>query len=567
MLLAALGLQLACSNNHSNDSPDDISISGTIFAAAVNGATVKVMDGIGNTVAGPAITNAAGQYSLSVPGNSLNQALFLKSDGGKFTDEVTSETTTAGTMLSFIAANSITDGSTVTATPGSSIIAKLVLNHGKTLTRAQAHFNNTFGYVPNVTINPVNATIVAADDNNAEAKVAGLRAAAFSQLTRNLGLTAAEQFNLLTALAKDLSDGMLDGVDASGKITIVGATTLKADIQNSFSQALLDFYTGTTNKTGLPHNKIGSVPFAKVALTSNYKIEYLRGKRKAKKGKTAFQLRITDKNNGSPATGLSNVKLMPMKIMKTHSRSSAKQEICSESITPGTYNCIIYYVNDSTDSAGYWTLTVIPVTGEYAIFYPQLINIVKGDTTQVKLSGQSGDMVPGKDGIPVQRPYLLFKDGFGSKRTFRLYITSRENMMRYPAVFTGAILNACAVDSDTCKTAHQLQVNTMRVQVSTDTITWIDATDTNNTGHWIAKGWMGKDWPHTRPYTRPSIRWTGIVDDGTVGTIYVKLTVNGELKTSNGKEPGIVIVDGVELDNRYATFTITPNGELCNVCH
>ncbi len=549
-LLSAVGLLVACSSG--DNDPVGASISGTIFAAAVNGAQVSVIDGSGNEVAAPVPTNDDGEYTLTIPHGSLNQGLYIKSIGGSFTDEATGLNGNAGEMLAFVAA--IKNGDSVSVTPGSTIIATLIAKGGKTLAEAQTAFADAFGYAPDASIVPLNATVAPVDGASEEAKLAGLRAATFSQLAMDLGLSQNDQFDLFDALAKDLSDGELNGVDASDVVVTVGAVTLKADIHSSFSQALTGFRASGNNQSGLTPNKIGHVPFAKVAMTNRYKIEYLPGAMDAQTGKTEFKLRITKNSDESAATGLTPG-MMPMMNMEAHSHSSAKGS-CIEDGSTGIYDCTMYYVMGSVmgsgDSMGYWMLTVKPVMDESAKFYPLVKHMAMGGTSLVKLKGQSGDMVPGMTTSEMQRTYLLFKDGFsgmGNDRIFNLYIATRENMMSYPAVFAGATLNECAVDSDKCKTAHQLNANTMTVEVSTDASAWVGATDVGNTGHWTATG------------------LTGLVDDAE-GKIYVRLTINDEVKTTNGKDEEVVTVDGTpildsngnEIPNKYATFTITPGG-------
>jgi len=528
-LLGTVGLLVACSS--SDNDPVDASISGTIFAAAVSGADVTVTDGTNPDVAGPVSTNADGEYALVILHGSLNQGLYIKSTGGSFIDEATGNNGTAGEMLAYVAA--IKNGDSISVTPGSTIIANLVMKHGKSLTQAQTLFDAAFGYTPDLSVVPVNATATPSAGASDESVLAGLRAAAFSQLALDLGLSQNDQFALFAALAADLSDDALNGVDASNVAVAVGSTTLKADIQNSFSQALVNFRAGGRNKTGLKPNQIGGVPFAKVVLTDSYKVEYIEGMMKAQIGKTMFKLRITNNNDSNPATGLM-VGMMPMMNMENHSHSSAKGD-CVEDGTTGVYNCTMYYVMGSVmgngDSMGYWKLKVNigGMSGESANFYPLVKHMAMGGTALVKLRGQEGDKIPGMGGMAMNRPYLLFRDGslsgMNDNHTCNLYIATRETMMSYPAVFQGTTLNA--------GTAYELAVTAMTVEVSTDGGTsWTSATGSGN-GKWEATGLTG-------------------LTNGTEATIYARLTINGEIKTTDGEAPAGA--------NDYATFTITPGG-------
>ena len=148
-MLSAAGLLVACSSSSDDTvASTDASISGAIVAAPVNGADVSVVDGNGNIVAGPVKTNATGQYTVSIPNASLAQDLIVKSTGGTYTDEATGNAGTAGEMYAYTSANLLSNGSSVSATPGSTIIAHLVMNHNKTMTQAQDAFANAFGYTP-----------------------------------------------------------------------------------------------------------------------------------------------------------------------------------------------------------------------------------------------------------------------------------------------------------------------------------------------------------------------------------------------------------------------------------
>ncbi|MBE9564046.1 MAG: hypothetical protein IMF17_02295 [Proteobacteria bacterium] len=544
-LVGVVALQVACSTSTSSTPPADASISGTISAAPVNGADVSVVDGNGNVVVDPVPTDADGQYSLVIPNGSLGQDLIIKSTGGTFIDEATgNQDVVAGEMLAYMSANSITDGSSVSATPGSTIIAKLVLDTANGIaTKAEAEvvFANAFGYTPDVSVEPADATAPVADATDAS-KLAGLRAAAFSQLTMDLGLLSVEQFDLLAALVKDLADGSLDGESAGSPVEIIVGEMLPIDVQNRFTTALLNFHdTGLmgdvhgNDQTGLTSDMIGVIPFAKVALTSNYKIEYVPGMMDAMEGKTMFTLRITDAADQA-VTGLT-AGLMPMMHMSAHKHSTPNLD-CVPAITDGDYDCTVYYLMPSVMatgmSMGYWELTVMAAMGESTTFYPKVM-MAMGDTPKVTLKGQAGsDMIAGMLG-DMSRNYILFNEsltGTGNARKFKMFIAAMESMMSYPPVYVGAVLNVGDMD-------HELTVSTMTVEVSTVAVPaapsdWKTADeDPSASGYWLA---------------------TGLTDlvDGTEGNIHVRLKVNGEVKTIDGMAPSGA--------NEYTTYTVTPGG-------
>jgi hypothetical protein len=205
---------------------------------------------------------------------------------------------------------------------------------------------------------------------------------------------------------------------------------------------------------------------------------------------------------------------------------------CVESATAGVYDCTAYYLMASQmangTSMGYWNLEVTidnGTTEESAEFTPAVM-MAMGDTVRGTLKGQT-DMIANMGMMgETQRTYYLFKDsvaGTTGNHTFNLFIAARETMMSHPAVSVGTVLNSGNM-------LYELTVSTMTVEVSTDGNNWIAATDNGN-GHWSASG------------------ISGLTDDQQ-GTLYVRLTVNGEQKTTNGSAPA--------GENAYATFLITP---------
>lgn len=520
----------ACGGSSSGPSGDSSSttVSGSIFAAPVSGASVTVKDTGGNIIAGPVTTAAGGRYSIPIPNANLAQALVFASSGGSFSDEATGAATGAGTMTAYAAANSLSTGE-VHVTPGSTIVEALISRHSMTQSQAQDAFQAAFGYTPDISLAPTAATNPGAGAA-VDRKLEGLRAAVFSQLAMDLGLTADQQFQLLQAVAEDLTDGTLDGKDASGAITVSGTTiTLPADICNRFVTALENFRAGGNDHSGLTNDQFGALPFAKIALSASYQFEYVQGMMPATEGKTLFKLRVTDATTGlTPQSGLS-LSLKAMMHMATMNHSTpAPAAACVESATAGTYDCIIYYLMPSlmmNTSMGYWNLTVMAGMGESAVFYPTVTMAMNGNGKAV-LKGQDGDKIAGMTGTE-NRSYYIFKDsvtGTTGNYTIKLFAAAKENMMSFPAVYVGKTLNGGS--------AYELNISAMTIAVSTDGSTWIPADGSGNDGYWTAGGVAG-------------------LTAGVQGSIYVRVTVNGELKTTDG---AAAAGDGSN-DSTVITFT------------
>ena len=530
VLLSSIAVLVACSSD--DGSTSTTTVGGSVFAAPVDGASLTVSDTAGNVVAGPVVTTS-GNYTINIPNNFLSSALIFESTGGTFTDEATGATTTAGAMAAYVSAGALSISATVHATPASTIIHHMVTQTTMSEAQATTAFQNAFGYIPDHTIAPTDATNPDANSDDAQ-KIAGLRAAVFSQLTLDLGLTAEQQFDLCVAIAQDLSDGELDGEDGTGPVMVAGSS-LPKDIQNRFVIALLNFRAGNDN-TGLDNAQIGNLPFATIALTDTYKLEYVPGMMEAMEGKTNFQLRITNRSDGMPATGLS-VSLMPMMYMATYSHSTALEGITNE--VDGLYDATVYYLMPSSMgdiSMGYWDIKVMigGMMGEVAHFYPDVM-MAMGGNTLAKVKGQTDTIYNMMLDVDEPRTYIVFKEsltGTDGDHSFNVFLAAKESMMSFPAIDDGVdtttILNA--------GTGDELPVASAAVEVSTDGSNWVSAVN-NGSGHFSATGLSG-------------------MSSGVEAQIRVKVTINGEQKTSDGMTPD----GGADLvtSNEFATFMITP---------
>jgi hypothetical protein len=397
-----------------------------------------------------------------------------------------------------------------------------------TQVQAEDAFQKAFAYIPDTSLAPADATNPSAGAT-ADQKLEGLRAAAFSQLANDLGLTADKQFQLLQAIAQDLSDGELDGKDGNGAVMVPDtAIALPADICNRFVQALVNFRASGNDKSGLGNDRLGSLPFAKIASSNTYRFEYMEGMMPATEGKTLFKVRVSDAATGAtPQTGLS-LRVMAMMHMATMAHSTPDAD-CAESATAGTYNCTVYYLMPSlmmNTSMGYWQLTVMAGMDESAIFYPTVTMAMNGNG-KVVLKGQSDDLIDSMTGTE-NRAYYIFKDsvtGATGNHTIKLFVAAKESMMSFPAIYAGKILNQ--------GTVHELNISSMSVAVSTDGATWLPADGGSNDGYWTASGVSG-------------------LTDGVQGNFFIRVIVNGEQKTTDGAAPA---GDG---SNDYATVTFTP---------
>ncbi len=522
-ILSSVALTGCDSGDGSTDT--HVTADGSVFASPVNGANCSLLDKNGLTIVDNIITSASGHYSFELQSDILDDDLQLTCNGGTYIDEADGSSQTAGEMSAYALGGTLNTNAVIHVTPGSTVIHKLISRHGKSYADAHALFNTAFGFAPDLAVEPTDATGPVSGASDSEL-LAGLRAAAFSQLTVDLGLTAGQQFDMLAALAQDLSDDLLDGKDASGPVAIPGSTqNLPVNLQNQFASALLNFRAGN-DATGLANDKIGALPFARTALSNSYRLDYVAGSMGAMQGKTMFMVELKNRLTEAVVSG-ATVSLMPMMHMAMHSHSTPVDGPCIETATTGTYSCTLYYLMASQmmsgDSMGYWDLKVM-VNGEAAHFFPSVM-MAMGDTARADLKGVNDKIMNMMTMTMESRRYHLFKSslsGSSGNHSFQVFIAAGESMMNFPAVVDSTVLNVGEM--------NELTVNGIVVEISTDLVTWVTAVSEGN-GYWAASGLDG-------------------LTSGVQGNIYIKISVNGEQKSTNGQ-----VASG---DNGYATFSVTP---------
>jgi len=523
VLLLTVSFIASCggSNAGSPLASSTTTISGSVFAAPVAGATVVALDSTGTTtIAGPVTTANDGTFSMTLPVSALSSTLIISSASGTFVDEATGVSTPARDLSAYVTGGGL--GAAVHLDPASSIIARPIREHGRTHDQATAAFSGAFSFLPDLSVPPRNLPSASA---TAAQRLAALRAIAFSQLTKDLGLNPTDQFDLLAAIAEDLADGTLDGMNAAVPVSVGTGTALPPDIESRLERALVSLLSNTAvSVTCLNPGEIGVLPFGKVFLTNNYKVEYLPGTKPAMEGKTAFKIRISNRSDGLPAAGLS-IAIMPKMYMPAMSHMTPVDAVTDNG--DGTYSCAAYYLMASGPGMGYWELKVQigGMGGETAIFHPAVGMAMKTNTVRATLKGQS-DLISGMMG-PSRRSYFLFRDGLasGATSTLNIFIAAQESMMSFPA------LSSLSTTTLHNESGTPWTVTAVTVQASTDGTTWSSPAVETSAGHWSLPG------------------LTGLVS-GQTGTVYVRLNVNSEDKTTDG--------NAVSGTNVYASFTVTP---------
>ena len=247
---------------------------------------------------------------------------------------------------------------------------------------------------------------------------------------------------------------------------------------------------------------------------NTYLVEYVPGTA-AMEGKTTFQLKIRNRSDGSPATGLS-VSLVPTMHMTDKSHGTPV-DVVTEIGTPGTYNCAVYYsMGDHMMGVlkGYWDLQV---------------KIGFGDRDLLSLCRVPDD----------ERRYLENEDVQYRGRGKRHHLLPVQRRHGHRGNADLQALPHAIGEHDVLPHLHGQR----------------------------ADGYGQPPWILSRPPTPPSRRRTvtaaddgnghfsmpGLTDLSSAGTytVYVKLSVNGEMKTTDG------LASNMAGTNTYSAFKVT----------
>jgi hypothetical protein len=254
----------------------------------------------------------------------------------------------------------------------------------------------------------------------------------------------------------------------------------------------------------------------------------------AKVGQSVFPINVQD--NAATAVENLNPMMMPMMAMAAGHQHSAPNTGCTETDANGDAECTVYFLMPSemnNVAMGTWNLNFTLADNDEVISYSPSVQMAMGDTALAKLKGGANDQIPTMtmhamamsdmtmDEMPNTEPrtYFIFNNGISGmvgNQSIELFIASKESMMSFPTLEQGLVLNA--------QSNNELTVETISVEVSTDNLNWAPA-NAQGSGIWQADN---------------------LTDLET--SLYVKLTVNGEVKTTDG------LVEG-DL-NSSAVFTL-----------
>lgn len=522
-LLVAAGILCMTGCSSDDDDVATVTVEGTVFANAVSGGHVTVQTPTGETVAGPVLTDGTGQYELAIPESFLGQPLLVVAQDGSYADEATGSTTTLERLAAYVDA---LETDPINLTAGSTIVASLVADHALTGEVALQRFETAFGFHPDPAVVPARMSEAQAETDS-DASIAGMMAAGFSQLLQELGLPATAHHDLLQALADDLSDGTADGMADGELVEVPGqaGANLPRDIRSRFGSALIDFASDTErNRSGIHVGALPGIAWNSSAWSSHYRFDLTPPETGAKVGKSPFTLRVRD-HDGAAVTGVVPQLSLLMYMANGHNHRTPSAG-CTITDSNGDAVCTPYFVMASGVGMGHWRMT-FTVQDEPVDFFPA-VAMAMGDTQRAQLKGTGTDVIGGMGGMTSARSYNLFRDdlaadGMAYRMTF--FVSTVESMMSFPALVAGQTLNA--------ETDYELTPETILVEVSLDKIDWSTA-ESLGSGLWSAGG-------------------LALTADA-LNSVYVRLTVNGEVKTTNG----LTLTD----ENQAAKFDVTPGGGM-----
>lgn len=569
ILALALGLALAACSSNDSSSGSSTTISGMAVAGAVSG-SVTVRDGSGVMLATAPVTGGA--FSVTLPDAALAGELDFTVTGS-YTDEMSGATinlTASHPLALRTAAGHFTAGQAGNApiTPDTTVIRALVVNHGKTLAQAQAIYQAAFGYAPNLAAVPFDplATDAASAASRPQAdRDAAFRAGAMSGLAANLGLSGDDIGKLPAALARDLSDGDLDGHDGTNAVTIGSVDLSVLHAADGMAFRVLKGYTGFAGSEAnhdhahLAAPMSGFPPLTYDAPGAEKTITTAKGRHLKVKldtpadapfdpgfwtARVRHRLTLTDADTDQPIdiatdpdiVGVSNHPMMYMLSGHDHTTPHSHDPVATGG---GQYVLDNYYVMASEMAGGtpmgVWDYVAYikedsdgnRATAEHTtavVFHPQ-VKMPMGGKVLVATASNVADQWTNMNGVTQARPYRVWlhdaRPNASSGHDVTLFVSTQNipnpapgsdphaHTMSFPSVYVGRTLQGPA--DPVTGVRPNVPITSVTVEVSTDGGTTWQAL--------AADGTTGR-------YTATQI--TGL-SAGSAATMQVRLTVNGNV--------------------------------------
>jgi hypothetical protein len=206
-------------------------IAGTVVKGPVHGASVAafaITGGSKGAQVGTATTDPMGGFRMSL--GSYTGPLMIEASGGTYVDEATGTTMTmqpGDDMVTLL--SSVTGGASgpgVQVTPLTTMASARAQNMAGGMTAgnmaaANAAVGQYFEVSDIVHVTPMDPTVAgSAGAAGVDARNYGMAMAAMSQYAHTIGMTSSSA--MVTAMANDASDGLMDGMMASSTISMTG---------------------------------------------------------------------------------------------------------------------------------------------------------------------------------------------------------------------------------------------------------------------------------------------------------------------------------------------------------
>lgn len=226
----ALAFSAGCGSDSSSgpgggDTPQEVgghAAKGAIDGATINLYSVSAAGDLGTLVAGPFTTDATGAWSGEIPANE-DGPLLIVAEGGSYTDEATQATVQANSEMYGILQVDVGTGNATPITHAIAVNAAARIDGGASLEvgidAAISSMTTALGYDPTSVdfssgLRP-DGLGTRAQNTDYTVLLAGI-----SELLSNppSGFEGADVWEMVIAIADDLSDGILQGLDAFGVI-------------------------------------------------------------------------------------------------------------------------------------------------------------------------------------------------------------------------------------------------------------------------------------------------------------------------------------------------------------
>ena len=236
LAMAALLVALAagCGSDSSSGPGNNTTpkaVHGHAFKGGIDGASINLYNltttgDIGALVAGPFTTDATGAWSGEVPGSSTG-TLVIIATGGSYVDEATGATVNVTSELYGLLDVDLGTGNATPLTHAIAVNAGARVDAGASVATAIddaiSGMTAALGYDPTSTdLAPIPRGAAPAQDAGYVVFLAGI-----SQLLDPppTGFESANVWDMVIAIAEDMSDGVLDGLDAAGETIMVDPGT------------------------------------------------------------------------------------------------------------------------------------------------------------------------------------------------------------------------------------------------------------------------------------------------------------------------------------------------------